>query len=580
MPGGRARRVVEHGLGARMTPPLEIHVKKGPSFGTVLPLAGLSSVTIGRAPTNTLVLKDEKVSSHHARMDVAQGGVIVTDLGSKNGTFAGGESVVGSRLVGPGTEVAMGGRGLELPPAQEPAHMGATRAGPATGAAPRPAPPRPPPSPPLRPAAAIRSPSEPARDLILAPAAHPGQRNLTKAQRNLAVLAEVGDLLALERDPDRFLSRVMDLVFAVLPADRGCLLMVDADGNARPRVTRLSERAAEGDVQVSRTILSKVLGGVSILTADAGADARLAQGASIVAQNIRSAICVPIRGRRKSLGAIYVDTVLSIGVFGKDDLEMLSTVGVLAGTALENIQLFRQNVQQERMAAIGKVIAGLGHDIRNMLMALRGGMYILDETIKGHADPDVRSSWSIVRHGHESIANLVQDMVNYSKPRDPDWRLTDVNQVALTAVAYAREQARQKQIQITELVDQTLEPFWLDPQAIERCMLNLLSNAVDAAPAGEGVVSVATQVDDTRHVVRIVVQDNGEGIPPENREKVFDLLFSTKGSRGTGFGLAITRKIVEEHGGRVGLRSEVGQGSTFTIELPLRTERPALVGAT
>ena len=92
---------------------------------------------------------------------------------------------------------------------------------------------------------------------------------------------------------------------------------------------------------------------------------------------------------------------------------------------------------------------------------------------------------------------------------------------------------------------------------------------------GVRVVSVATQVSDDNRDVRLIVQDNGEGIPKESRERVFDLLYSTKGSRGTGFGLAITKKLIEDHGGRITVRSELGQGTVFTLHLPLRTSRPS-----
>ena len=198
---------------------------------------------------------------------------------------------------------------------------------------------------------------------------------------------------------------------------------------------------------------------------------------------------------------------------------------------------------------------------------------------KKSPDDDVKTAWGIVKHGHESIASLVQDMVNYSKPREPEWKLTDVNQIAVSAMAFAREYAKEKKVQITEMLDPTIGPFYLDPQPVERCVLNLLTNAIDAVESVSGVVSVQTQVDDERRTVRVVVQDNGEGIAPENREKVFDLLFSTKGSRGTGFGLAITKKIVEEHLGRVWLESEVNRGTTFTIELPLREHKPVPANA-
>jgi signal transduction histidine kinase len=551
-----------------MGPTLELIVTKGPSQGQSLSLDGRRSVTIGRAPGNTMVIADEKVSSNHARLDIAPTGVILTDVGSKNGTFAGGEPVVGSRLLNPGTEVALGSTVLEVRWREQTTDRVKVMAAAAVAAAA---------------AAAAKEKSQAIahargdanRDVVLAPATHPTQRNLTKPQRNLAILSEVGDLLSTERDADRFLQRLMELIFDVLPADRGVLLLVDENGVAKPRVTRRSAHAdAREEIHVSDIILSKVLGGVSVLTADAGADVRLATRISIVAQNIRSAICVPIRGRRKTVGAIYVDTVISVGVFGKDDLEMLSTVGVLTGTAMENIQLFNENVQQERMAAIGMVIAGLGHDIRNMLSALRGGMYLLDGTIKDVEDEQAQMAWDIVKHGHESITSLVQDMVNYSKPREPEWKLTDVNQVALGAMAFAKEYAKDKNVQLTEMLDPTIGPLYIDPQPVERCVMNLLTNAVDAVPKDSGIVSVQTQVDDERRAVRIVVQDNGEGIPPENRERVFDLLFSTKGHRGTGFGLAITKKIVEEHSGHVWFTSEVGIGTRFTIELPLRETRP------
>lgn len=534
---------------------LELSVKSGSAKGQIVPLDGRRSLTIGRAHTNDLVLRDEKVSSHHARLDIAPGGVILTDLGSKNGTFASGESIVGSRLLTTDVDVALGGTVFCL--------REATRT---VAIAPEELPP---------PRPATRE-LHTAHDLVLHPVARNATRGLSKAQRSLAVLMAVGELISNERDPDQFLSRLLDLVFETLPADRGCVLLVEEGGVARQAVTRVSDRAGIDEIHVSRTILSKVIdSGVSILTADAGADARLSSGASIIAQSIRSAMCVPIQGKHRVLGAIYVDTVLSIGVFGKEDLEVLTTIGLLSGTALENIRLFTQHMQQERMAAIGKVIAGLGHDIRNMLTALRGGMYLLDGKLGNDENPDVSAAWDIVKHGHESIAGLVQDMVNYSKSREPDWRLANVNEVALTARAFAKERARGKRVQVTELLDNTIEAFWFDPQQIERCVMNLLCNAIDAAPPGTGVVSVATQVSDDNRSVALIVQDNGEGIPRESRERVFDLLYSTKGSRGTGFGLAITKKLIEDHGGRITVRSELGQGTVFTLHLPLRTSRPS-----
>jgi signal transduction histidine kinase len=555
----------------------EVVVKQGPSKGHKVPFGGRRSITIGRSRDNVLVLRDGKVSSRHARLDLTPAGVILVDLGSKNGTLLDGRLVVGSATIEPGNDVCVGNSALGVREAQAPVGvpLGYPASGPehqssSTGSEGGSA---------TRTRRHIRAKIETidsVKGLVLKPATQTGQRNLTKAQRNLAVLHEVGALLSSEQDERSFLARLMDLIFSMLPADRGALLVLDDDGEATPRVTRVRDEEGFPAVHVSRTILSKVVdGGMSILTADAGSDARLSAGQSIIVQNIRSAMCVPIRGKDRTLGAIYVDTVLSIGVFGKDDLHVLTTVGIVAGTALENIQLIRKNLQQARMAAIGQVIAGLGHDIRNMLTALRGGMYLLDEQVRAHDNPDVVAAWEVVQHGHESIASLVQDMVNYSKSREPDWQLGDLNQVVLSAVSIAQEKAREKGVEFSQLVDPTIGPIYFDAHGIERCVMNLLSNAVDAAPAGDGVVSVATHPDNDGRSVVVVVQDNGDGISEEHQEKIWDLLFSTKGSRGTGFGLAITQKIVEEHRGKVLLDSRPGEGAKFTIRLPLLQDRPS-----
>jgi predicted component of type VI protein secretion system len=182
---------------------LEIHVKSGPAAGQTYSLEGRRSVTIGRAPANALVLRDEKVSSHHARIDVTAGGLILTDLGSKNGTWVEGEQVVGSRLLQPGVDVILGGSAFEV---RYPVPMteGAIAAegirvvaspAPITPRAPGPRPtalaPRPSPtgfstaSLANAMASSARAGSDGGRDVVLQPAGHHAQRNLTKAQRNL-----------------------------------------------------------------------------------------------------------------------------------------------------------------------------------------------------------------------------------------------------------------------------------------------------------------------------------------------------------------------------------------------------------
>ena len=113
-----------------------------------------------------------------------------------------------------------------------------------------------------------------------------------------------------------------------------------------------------------------------------------------------------------------------------------------------------------------------------------------------------------------------------------------------------------------------MPPIPIDGNAIHQAVMNLLGNALDAAPAKTGVVTLRTRFLAESHEAQIAVSDNGPGISPERHEELFEAFHSTKGQRGTGLGLAVTRKIVEEHGGRIEVRSEPKQGATFIITLP------------
>jgi signal transduction histidine kinase len=115
--------------------------------------------------------------------------------------------------------------------------------------------------------------------------------------------------------------------------------------------------------------------------------------------------------------------------------------------------------------------------------------------------------------------------------------------------------------------------WWMDPKGIERCLVNLLGNGVDATPGG-GTVTIRVGTSEDKERLELQVSDTGAGIPPEARDKVFDLFFSTKSSKGTGLGLAVTKKIVQEHGGSITFTTEVNEGTTFLVGLPRYEERP------
>ncbi len=228
-------------------------------------------------------------------------------------------------------------------------------------------------------------------------------------------------------------------------------------------------------------------------------------------------------------------------------------------------------LQAERLAAVGQTIAGLSHHIKNILQGLRTGGDIVTQ---GLADGDleyVGRGWKTVERNRARIEDLVMDMLSYSKEREPAFADTDLNALVRDVAEVVSGRAAEKGITVALDLDAGLPHCPADYDGIHRSLLNLVGNALDAVEAAETPrVEVATrqEADGTR--VRVEVRDNGGGVAPEMQDDIFRPFVSTKGSRGTGLGLAVSRKTLREHGGDIVVHSQPGRGSTFVMRLPLR----------
>ena len=132
-------------------------------------------------------------------------------------------------------------------------------------------------------------------------------------------------------------------------------------------------------------------------------------------------------------------------------------------------------------------------------------------------------------------------------------------------------QARAEEMEVQLQFEPTDEmpELMFDPEALHRAILNIITNAIDACDETEAAqVSVSTMFDSEHRLAKLTVEDNGPGIPPDDLDSIFNIFVSRKGGRGTGLGLPVSRKIMEEHGGQITVDSDVGQGSRFTLELP------------
>ncbi len=232
-------------------------------------------------------------------------------------------------------------------------------------------------------------------------------------------------------------------------------------------------------------------------------------------------------------------------------------------------QLEKEKLEAERLAAVGQTVAGLAHTIKNLLMGLEGGMYIVDSGLRQADAQRIAEGWEMLQRNFNKTVTLVKDFLSFAKGRLPALRKTAPEKLVEDIVDLYHDAARQQGVTLVFVRGKRVAPAPLDPEGMEACLTNLISNAIDAAMTredGNGKVEIRTC--DEGNTLVFEVKDNGCGMDWEVKQKVFTTFFTTKASKGTGLGLLTTRKIVQEHGGTIEVESEPGKGSTFRIKLP------------
>ena len=225
---------------------------------------------------------------------------------------------------------------------------------------------------------------------------------------------------------------------------------------------------------------------------------------------------------------------------------------------------------QTHLSHLGLLIGSISHSIKGLLTGLDGGMYLVESGFAKENQDQIKEGWQTVQLTVGRIRNMVLDILYYAKERDLKWEKVDVlsfvEDVALTVMP----KARSHDVGFIRDFDRSVGEFEVDPGVCRSALINILENAVEACledktEEDHHVVFGVSQ--DQNHIV-FNIRDNGIGMSEETKAKLFDLFFSSKGTRGTGLGLFISDKIIRQHGGRIEVESEPGQGSTFRVILP------------
>jgi signal transduction histidine kinase len=251
-----------------------------------------------------------------------------------------------------------------------------------------------------------------------------------------------------------------------------------------------------------------------------------------------------------------------IGELGRNFNE---TVRQLRESREEIRRLYRtQMTRAEHLATLGELAAGLAHEIRNPLAGIAGVIDIIGRDL-----PQTSPGRQVLQEVQQEILrikNILSDLLDYARPREPEFHAADLNATAERAVSLARQQVLSRPIQIELITGRDLDSVGHDPAQIQQVLLNLLLNGIQALD-GKGQIRVELASEDEFALIR--VRDTGKGIAPEKLANIFRPFYTTKGG-GTGLGLSLSRRIVESHGGKIEVASTPGQGTEFTVRLPLR----------
>ena len=235
-----------------------------------------------------------------------------------------------------------------------------------------------------------------------------------------------------------------------------------------------------------------------------------------------------------------------------------------------------QLLRSEKLASLGELVAGIAHEINNPLT----GILMFSNLVQNspRLAPELQEDLHTIIHETERCAKIVRGLLDFSRRTVPEKSWSSLNEILRRAVALVENMPFFHGVRIERDYLPNLPELLVDPGQVEQVLVNIILNAGQAM-AGSGTLAISTGLASDGTWVYVRIADTGCGIPREHLGKIFDPFFSTKEHLGTGLGLSVSYGIIENHGGNIEVQSEVGQGTTFTVELPLIQDRAGAVEA-
>jgi signal transduction histidine kinase len=293
---------------------------------------------------------------------------------------------------------------------------------------------------------------------------------------------------------------------------------------------------------------------------------------------LKSAFTVPLVGGDRVVGFLNLWDERVPEAFASDEIAMVLEVAERLATIVENSKLYERMRERDRLAALGEMAAGLAHEIRNPLGAIKGAAQCLEP--RPHAGEEGEFLDVIVEEVNR-LNGVVTQFLDYARPLKQSFGTVDLNEVVGRTIRLIQNEIPARLALVVEL-GENLPAVEGDPELLKQVLINLVQNAIQALGTAPGTIRVRTRgperfadLRSSGEFVEIDVADDGPGIPPEQQPNIFVPFFTTK-QKGTGPGLAICQRLVKSHGGSISVQSKVGEGSTFVVRLPALATAGAL----
>ncbi|HEY2900595.1 MAG TPA: ATP-binding protein [Polyangia bacterium] len=299
-------------------------------------------------------------------------------------------------------------------------------------------------------------------------------------------------------------------------------------------------------------------------------------------EQMNGSVALGFSGEDQLLGALVLRDERLREAYSSDEIEIFRGVATTIGVTLQNSQVYERMKERDRLAALGQMAAGLAHEIRNPLGSIKGAAQFLQPAAAKQTGDSTKEFLDIIVEEVNRLNKIVSQFLDYARPYRGEQRPLEVNEVLKkTLQLIAKEQ--NSAVEINSRLAEALPPVRADAEQLLQVFLNLSLNALQAMPQGGQLLLSTSLRRATRRgaaaaFLEVRFRDTGVGIPPGDLRNLFIPFFTTK-EKGTGLGLPISQRIIENHGGTIEVRSQPGEGATFTVLLPVESDAYAAYAA-